>query len=80
VRGRFLDQLQQCVPGGIGELVRLVEDVDLVAPLGGLKNDALPDLANVVDAALRGGVVRDKIRQGREVLSERSQPIFAEAS
>ena len=33
VRRRLLDELQQRVPRGVGELVRLVEDVDLVAAL-----------------------------------------------
>jgi hypothetical protein len=32
---RLLDQLQERVPGGVRELVRLVEDVDLVPPLDG---------------------------------------------
>ena len=49
---RLLDQLQERVPGGVRELVRLVEDVDLVAALDRLEDDALADLADVVDAAL----------------------------
>ena len=64
VRRRLLDQLQQRVPGGIRELVRLVEDVDLVAPLRRLEDDALADLADVVDAALRGGVHLDHVEGG----------------
>jgi hypothetical protein len=36
--------------------VGLVEDVDLVAPLDRLQDDALPDFADVVDATLRGRV------------------------
>jgi len=55
VRRRLLDQLQQRVPGGVGELVCLVEDVDLVGALDGLQDDAVADLADVVDAALRRG-------------------------
>ena len=35
VRRRLLDQLQQRVPRGVGELVRLVEDVDLRLPSTG---------------------------------------------
>ncbi len=62
-RGLF-DQLQQRVPGGIGELVRLVEDVDLVAPLDRLQDHALADLANVVDPALRSGVHLDHVEGG----------------
>ena len=61
---RLLDQLQERVPGGVRELVRLVEDVDLVAPLGRLEDDALADLADVVDPALRGGVHLDDVERG----------------
>ena len=46
------------------ELVRLVEDVDLEAALDGLEHDTLPDLADVVDAALRGGVHLDDVERG----------------
>ena len=60
----LLDQLQQRVPGGVGELVRLVEDVDLVAPLDRLEHDALADLADVVDPALRRGVHLDDVERG----------------
>ena len=79
---RLLDQLQQRVPGLRGELVRLVDDVDLVAALDRLQHGALADLADVVDAALRGGVhldhveraaVRDRLaRRGRRGRSRRS--------
>src|SRR6185369_974258 len=61
---RLLDQLQQRVEGGRGELVRLVEDVDLVAALGRLEDDALADLADVVDSALRGRVHLDHVERG----------------
>ena len=60
---RFLDQLQERVPGGVRELVRLVEDVDLVAALGRLEDDAVADLADVVDPALRGGVHLDDVQR-----------------
>ena len=60
---RLLDELQKRVPGRIGELVRLVEDVHLVATLDGLQNDALADLADVVDAALRGRVHLDDVER-----------------
>src|SRR4029079_10015163 len=50
--------------GGIRELVCLVEDVDLVAPLYRLEDDAVADLADVVDAALRGGVHLDHVERG----------------
>ena len=61
---RLLDQLQQRVEGGVGELVRLVEDVDLVAALDRLQHDALADLADVVDPALRGRVHLDHVERG----------------
>ena len=49
---RLLDQLQQRVEGGVRELVRLVEDVDLVATLDGLKHGVVADVPDVVDPAL----------------------------
>jgi hypothetical protein len=64
VRRRLLDQLQQGIEGGIGELMRLVEDVDLVPALDRLEHDPLADLANVVDSSLRGGVHLDDVQRG----------------
>ena len=43
--------------------MRLVEDVDLVAALDGLEHDAVADLADVVDPALRGGVHLDHVER-----------------
>jgi hypothetical protein len=63
VRRRLLDQLQEGVERGVRELVRLVEDVDLVAPFRGLEHDALADLADVVDPALGGGVHLDDVER-----------------
>ena len=59
----LLDQLQQRVPGLRRELVGLVDDVDLVAALDRLQHGALADLADVVDAALRGGVHLDHVER-----------------
>src|SRR5262252_4979614 len=64
MRRRLLDQLQERVPGGIRELMGLIEDVDLVAPLDRLENDAVADLADVVDAALRGRIHLDHVEGG----------------
>ena len=64
MRRRLFDQLQERIPGGVRELVRLVEDVDLVAPLDRLEHHAVADLADVVDAALRGGVHLDHVEGG----------------
>ena len=49
---RLLDQLEQRLPRRVRELVRLVEDVDLVATLDRLQDHALPNLTDVVDPAL----------------------------
>ena len=61
---RLLDQLQQRVPRGVRELVRLVEDVDLVLALDRLQDDAVADVADVVDPALRRGVHLDHVERG----------------
>ena len=68
VRRRLLDQLQQRVEGGVGELVRLVEDVDLEASLDRLQDDVLADLAHVVDPALARRIHLDHVerRAGRD--------------
>ena len=60
---RLLDELQQGVEGRVRELVRLVEDVDLVAALDRLQDDVVADLADVVDAALGGGVHLDHVER-----------------
>ena len=62
MRRRLLDDLQQRVPGGVRQLVRLVEDVDLVAARR-LKHRAVADRANVVDPALRGRVHLDDVER-----------------
>ena len=63
VRRRLFDQLQERVPGGIRQLVRLVEDVDLEAALDRLEDDVVADLADVVDPALAGGVHLDDVQR-----------------
>ena len=56
-RRRFLEDLEERVPGFTREHVRLVDDVDLVAVLAGRGvHGALPEFAGVVHAAIRGGV------------------------
>ena len=74
---RLLDQLQQRVERGVRELVRLVEDVDLVAALDRLQDDALADLADVVDPALGGGVHLDDVerRAGRDREARVARPV-----
>ena len=61
---RLLDQLEQRVPRLARQLVRLVDDVDLVAALDGLEHDPFPELADVVDSALRRGVHLDHVERG----------------
>jgi hypothetical protein len=61
---RLLDQLQERVEGGVGQLVRLVQDVDLVTALDGLEHHALADLADIVDSPLRGGIHLDHVKRG----------------
>ena len=61
---RLLDQLQERVEGGIRQLVRLVEDVDLVAPLDRLEHNTLADLADVVDPTLRSCIHLDHVQRG----------------
>ena len=67
VRRRLLERLQERVGGVRGERVRLVQDVDLVAPLGRLLGHALDDLADVVDPAVRRGVHLDHVERRRIV-------------
>src|SRR5262249_46740123 len=56
VRWRLLENLQQCVEGRCRQHVHFVNDEDLVsAPCGGIFG-ALPELANVIDAGIRGSV------------------------
>ncbi len=64
VRRRLLERLQERVPGLPGEHVGLVEDVDLPAAAGGRVADAVAELADVVDGAVRGGVHLDHVHRG----------------
>ena len=61
VGGRLFEGLEQGVEGGVGDLVGLVEDVDLVAVAGGGVAGGVAQLANLVDAAVGGGVDLDDI-------------------
>ena len=54
---RLLDQLEERVEGSIRELVRLVEDVDLVAPLDRLQDDTFANLTDVVDPTLEAASI-----------------------
>ena len=63
VRWRLLDQLQQGVPRLGGELVCLVDDVDLVTALDRLQHGSFTNLADVVDAPLRCRVHLDDVER-----------------
>ena len=62
--GRLLDRLEERVPGVLGDLVRLVEDVDLAPELAGRVRQAFAQVADVVDAAVARGVDLDQV-EGR---------------
>ena len=61
---RLLERLEQSVEGGVGDLVRLVEDVDLVAVARGAVAGGVAQFANLVDAAVGGGVDLDDVDGG----------------
>jgi hypothetical protein len=54
--GRFLERLEQRVPGIPGDLVRLVEDVDLAPQVTGRISEPVAQVADLVDAAVRGRI------------------------
>ena len=64
MRGRLLEGLQQRVERGLGEHVRLVDDVDLVRSERRRKIHFLSQIANLVDASVRGGVDLDQVERG----------------
>ena len=61
VVGRLFEGLEECVEGGVGDLVGLVEDVDLVTVAGGRVAGCVAQFANLVDATVGGGVNLDDI-------------------
>ena len=64
VVGRLFEGLQQRVEGGVGDLVRFVEDVDLVLVARGAVAGGVAELADFVDAAVGGGVDFDDVDGG----------------
>ena len=65
VRGRLFERLEQRVGGRAGQLVDLVDQIDLEAGRAGLVVGALAQLADVVDAAVAGGVDLDQVEAER---------------
>ena len=61
VGGRLLQRLEEGVEGGLSQHVDLVNDVDLERALGGGEVDLLAQAADVVDAAVAGGVDLDQV-------------------
>ena len=61
MRRRLLDQLEQGVEPLLGHHVRLVDDVDLVAPGDRGVEGALAKIAGVIDAAVAGRVDLDHV-------------------
>ena len=58
---RLLDRLQQRVEGFVGDLVRFVDDENLVAVARRPVADVLAQLAHLVDAAIGGRVDLDHV-------------------
>ena len=67
--GRLLERLEQRVPGVAGDLVRLVEDVDLAPELAGRVRQPLAQVPDGVDAAVARGVDLDEVE--RRALADR---------
>jgi hypothetical protein len=61
-RRRLLQRLEQGVEGLLRQHVDLVQDEHLLAALGGAEAQRLAQLANVVDAAVGGGVHLHHVR------------------
>ena len=63
MRRRLFKGLEQCVEGCLGNLVRFIEDVDLVAVAGRGIARGVAQFANLVDAAVGGRVDLDHIHR-----------------
>ena len=61
--GRLFQRLQQRIEGGVGDLVRLVENVNLEAVARRTIARGLAQLANLVDAAVGGRVDLDHVHR-----------------
>jgi hypothetical protein len=61
VVGRLFERLEQRVEGGVCDLVRFIEDDDLVLVARGFVACGVAEFANVFDAAVGGGVDLDDV-------------------
>ena len=74
VRGRLLQRLEQRVECRLGELVNLVDDVDLVAATGRRVLDVLAQRPDLLDAAVGGAVDLDHVHREAGVAAHRARP------
>jgi hypothetical protein len=63
VRRRFFKGLEQCVPGGVGQHVDFVDNVDLEPASGGCVLDVVAQVADVLDLVVGGAVNFDDIQR-----------------
>ncbi len=61
VAGRLFERFQKRIEGGIGDLVRFVENVDFEAVARGAIAGGLAEFADLVDPAIGGGVNFDYV-------------------
>jgi hypothetical protein len=61
VIGRLFQRFQQCVKGGVGNLVRFIEDVNLEAVSRWTVACPFAEFTNFVDAAIGGCIDLDHI-------------------
>ena len=65
VRGRLFERLEQRVGGCAGQLVHLIDQIDLEARRAGLVVGPLAQIADVVDPPVAGGVDLDQVEAER---------------
>ena len=72
--GRLFQRFQQRVEGLVGDLMRFVDDENLVAVPRRAKTDALAQLAHLIDTAVGGGVDFNNVHRatGRDLQATRT--------
>ena len=71
--GRFLERLEEGVPGVLRDLVGLVEDVDLAPQVAGGIGQPVAQVADLVDPAVRRGVDLEDVER-RALADRRRRP------